>query len=166
MSAQRLGSGMKSVGEVMAIGRNFEEAIQKAVRMLSIGQDGLVATKTPHFENLQDELAMPGPNRMFALPLAMKKGLSIDEIHHLTHIDRWFLYCIKHLVDIEHAIEAHGKDPLSKEIMMKAKRAGFSDVQIGRILKSDEHSVSRLRKRWASALVLNKLIPSPRNTRL
>jgi carbamoyl-phosphate synthase large subunit len=144
--AHQLGSGMKSVGEVMAIGRNFEEAIQKAVRMLSIGQDGLVATKTPHFENLQTELAMPGPFRMFAIPLAMKEGFNIDKIHELTHIDRWFLQRIKHIVNTEQTLETYEGGHCPKHILSEAKRVGFSDAQVGRILGTDEHSVAQLRK--------------------
>ncbi len=144
--SKHLGSGMKSVGEVMAIGRNFEEAMQKAVRMLSIGQDGLVATNAPQFEHVQHELAKPGPDRMFAIPIAIKNGFTIDEIHELSHIDRWFLHCIAHIVDIEHKLTTYAGGPCPKNLLVDAKRAGFSDGQIARILNMEESSVSRLRK--------------------
>src|SRR5205814_1612969 len=95
--SSQLGSGMKSVGEVMAIGRTFEEALQKAIRMLDIGHDGIVATRPIDREKAKELLAQPGPDRVFALPWAMRNGHSVKQVHELTHIDEWFLHCINHL---------------------------------------------------------------------
>lgn len=141
-----LGSGMKSVGEVMAIGRTFEEALQKAVRMLEIGHDGIVATRPMEFKQPREILAQPEPDRIFAIPQAMKDGLSIEKIHDLTHIDTWFLHCIRHLVEVEQNLGTYRGGPCPKKLLLDAKRAGFSDRQIGRILDMDESVIRRLRK--------------------
>ena len=142
----QLGSAMKSVGEVMAIGRNFEESLQKALRMLEIGFDGLVATKAPRFENIEQDLAKPATERVFAIPQALKNGMSIAAIHALTHIDSWFLQRIEHIVEIERKLKAYAGGPCPKNLLVDAKKAGFSDRQIGHSLKLDEETVSKLRK--------------------
>ncbi len=142
----QLGSAMKSVGEVMAIGRNFQEALQKAVRMLEIGMDGLVATKVPQFQNLAEELSKPGSDRVFAIPQAMNQGFSIDDIHKLSHIDPWFLQRIQHVVEVERKLQTYAGGPCPRNILVDAKKSGFSDGQIGRILKMDEGSVRKLRQ--------------------
>lgn len=144
--AKQLGSGMKSVGEVMAIGRNFEEAIQKAIRMLSIGQDGLVATNAPQFDHIEHELLMPGPDRMFAIPIAINNGVTIEKIHDLTHIDKWFLHCVEHIVDVEKKLGIYSGGQCPKNLLVEAKRNGFSDRQIARILRVEEGAITRLRK--------------------
>jgi len=99
MASQRIGSAMKSVGEVMAIGRKFEEALQKALRMLEIGVCGLVGNDNLHFVDVERELREPTPERMFAIAAAMQGGQDIDRIHELSHIDKWFLYKIQDSVD-------------------------------------------------------------------
>ena len=142
----QLGSAMKSVGEVMAIGRNFQEALQKAVRMLEIGMDGLVATKVPKFQNLSDELAKPGTDRVFAIPQAFNQGFSIDDIYKLSHIDPWFLQRIQHIVEVERKLQTYAGGPCPRNILVEAKKSGFSDSQIGRILKMEEGSVRKLRQ--------------------
>ncbi|MBM2839637.1 MAG: carbamoyl-phosphate synthase, large subunit [Bacteroidetes bacterium] len=142
----QLGSAMKSVGEVMAIGRNFEEALQKALRMLEIGVDGLVATNTPRFENLPEALAKPAAERVFAIPEAFKQGLSVDRIHNLTHIDPWFLHRIKHIVDVEQKLQVYSGGPCPRNLLVGAKKAGFSDKQIGNLLKMDEAAIRNSRK--------------------
>jgi carbamoyl-phosphate synthase large subunit len=144
--SNQLGSAMKSVGEVMAIGRNFEEALQKALRMLEVGVDGLVAASTPQFGDLSKELEKPATDRIFAVPQALKHGFSVEQIHALTHIDPWFLHCIKHLVEVERKLETYAGGPCPKSLLLEAKKAGFSDGQIGRVLKLDEETVRRLRK--------------------
>ena len=141
-----LGSGMKSVGEVMAIGRTFEEALQKAVRMLAIGHDGIVATRRVDSDRPEEMLARPDSERIFAIPEAMRNGLSVAQIHELTHIDPWFLHCISGLVEIEDRLRIYRGGPCPKWLLVEAKRAGFSDRQIARILKLEEKIVCRQRK--------------------
>ncbi len=144
--SNQLGSAMKSVGEVMAIGRTFEEALQKAIRMLEIGHDGIVATRRMEFKELEEVLAQPESDRIFAIPQAMRKGLSVAQIHQLTHIDEWFLHCIRNLVEIEDRLGAYKGGSCPKRLLLEAKRAGFSDRQIGRVLGMDERIVQRHRK--------------------
>jgi carbamoyl-phosphate synthase large subunit len=142
----QLGSAMKSVGEVMAIGRNFEEAMQKALRMLEVGVDGLVATNTPKFENLPDDLARPATERIFAIPEAFRQGYTVKDIHELSHIDPWFLQRIQHIVEVERKLRVYTGGPCPKSLLVDAKRTGFSDRQIGRLLDTDENMVRNLRK--------------------
>ncbi|MCL6583842.1 MAG: carbamoyl-phosphate synthase (glutamine-hydrolyzing) large subunit [bacterium] len=144
--SNKLGSGMKSVGEVMAIGRKFEEALQKGLRMLEIGAKGLVLNKEMEFGDLEQELAEPTDLRIFAIPEAMKKGISIDRIHELSHIDKWFLYKIKNIVDLEQALKNVGEQRLPKELLQKAKQHGFSDAQIGYAVGLSEDEIRKLRK--------------------
>ena len=144
----QIGSAMKSVGEVMAIGRNFEEALQKALRMLEIGADGLVATRLPRFADVDASLATPAPERIFAIPEAFKAGRSIEEVHRLTHIDPWFLQRIHDVFAAERSLQAYAGGPCPKTMLAAAKRAGFSDAQIGRILGADEASIRELRKTY------------------
>jgi carbamoyl-phosphate synthase large subunit len=141
-----LGSGMKSVGEVMAIGRTFEEALQKAVRMLAIGHDGIVATGRVDSDRPEEMLACPDSERIFAIPEAMRNGLSVAQIHELTHIDPWFLHCISGLVETEDRLTTYRGGPCPKWLLLEAKRAGFSDRQIARILKLEEKIVCRQRE--------------------
>lgn len=144
---RELGSSMKSVGEVMAIGRKFEEAIQKAMRMLDIGVEGLTASRTKvEFDELDEALSNPTEERMFAVVQALKQGYTVDRVHSLTHINKWFLYKIQNIVDIEKKI-AKEKN-LSKEILLEAKQFGFSDRQIANVLRKDAHDVYMLRKKF------------------
>jgi len=143
----KLGSSMKSVGEVMAIGRKFEEAIQKAMRMLDIGVEGLTASRTKvEFEELEEALRNPTEERMFAIVQALKQGYSVDWVHSLTHINKWFLYKIQNIVDIEKKISAI-KGKLSKELLIEAKQHGFSDRQIANVIGKDAHDIYLLRKK-------------------
>jgi len=144
--SNQLGSAMKSVGEVMAIGRTFEEALQKAIRMLEIGHDGLIATRSLEFREPEEILAQPEPERIFAIPQALREGLSIEHIHRLTHIDPWFLHCIGHLVELERKLAAYRGGTCPKRLLLEAKRGGCSDRQIGRLLDIDEQIVSRQRR--------------------
>ncbi len=141
---RKLGSSMKSVGEVMAIGRKFEEAIQKAMRMLDIGVEGLTASRTKiEFDNLEEALSNPTEERMFAVVQALKNGYSIDWVHNLTHINKWFLYKIQNIVEIEKKIQSSNR--LTKELLLEAKQHGFSDRQIANILDKDAHDIYKLR---------------------
>ncbi|MEW6196441.1 MAG: carbamoyl-phosphate synthase (glutamine-hydrolyzing) large subunit [Bacteroidota bacterium] len=145
---RKLGSSMKSVGEVMAIGRKFEETIQKAMRMLDIGVEGLTASRTKvEFEELEEALRNPTEERIFAVVQALKLGYSVDWIHSLTHINKWFLYKIENIVNIEKRI-ASAKKKLSKELLLEAKQHGFSDRQIANILNVDAHDIYTIRKKF------------------
>lgn len=146
--SKKLGSGMKSVGEIMAIGRRFEEALQKGLRMLEIGFDGLVLNRPFEFGDLRQELAEPTDQRVFAIPEAIKKGLTIEEIHDLTHIDNWFIYKIKNIVEMENKLFQVGEQRCPKDVMQEAKQLGFSDRQIGRALDLSEEDVHSLRKNY------------------
>ncbi|MCL4548946.1 MAG: carbamoyl-phosphate synthase (glutamine-hydrolyzing) large subunit [Bacteroidetes bacterium] len=144
---RKLGSSMKSVGEVMAIGRKFEETIQKAMRMLDIGVEGLTASRTKvEFEELEEALRNPTEERMFAVVQALKQGFSVDWIHSLTHINKWFLYKIQNVVEIENRIASNKR--LSKELLLEAKQHGFSDRQIANVIGKDAHDVYMLRQKY------------------
>jgi carbamoyl-phosphate synthase large subunit len=139
-----IGSEMKSVGEVMAIGRSFEEALQKAIRMLHVGMYGLVGNGL-RFEDVEDAIANPTDMRIFAVAEALRAGVSPDRINELSGIDRWFLYKIQNIVETE---EALARGPFSDALLARAKRTGFSDYQIGKLVGKSELDVRRLRKRW------------------
>ena len=148
MVSKQIGSGMKSVGEVMAIGRKFEEALQKALRMLEIGADGLVCNDAVQFGDFREELTKPTDERVFAISEAIKAGLSIDEIYELSHIDKWFLYKIQNVVDIEKQLREVGEQRCPRDLLLEAKQAGFSDKQIGCALGLEENEVRELRKNY------------------
>tara|TARA_Y100000310_G_scaffold318878_1_gene373463 strand:+ start:27769 stop:30969 length:3201 start_codon:yes stop_codon:yes gene_type:complete len=133
-----LGSEMKSVGEVMAIGRKFEEVLQKALRMLGVGLHGLVY-QNAKINDIDSELKNPTDKRVLAIAEAIKKGYSIDKIHSLSKIDNWFLYKIKNIVDTENEIKKYSLQKLPKELLRSAKQQGFSDFQIARLLFSDRN---------------------------
>lgn len=142
----QLGSEMKSVGEVMSLGRSFEEVLQKAIRMLDVGMKGLVGNDL-QFENLDKELSEPTDKRIFAIAEALKRGYSVDRIYELTKITKWFLYKMKNIVEIEESLRTF-KDPKSmdEENLREVKQAGFSDLQIAQLLNSDEMTVRNYRK--------------------
>jgi carbamoyl-phosphate synthase large subunit len=147
---RKLGSSMKSVGEVMAIGRKFEETIQKAMRMLDIGVEGLTASRTKvEFEELEEALKNPTEERMFAVVQALKQGYSVDWVHKLTHINKWFLFKIQNIVDIEKKVAASNGKKLSPELLLEAKQHGFSDRQIANVMGKDAHDVYLLREKYS-----------------
>src|SRR3989338_6962598 len=135
-----IGSEMKSVGEVMAIGRKFEEVIQKAIRMLSIGLHGLVGNNL-RFDDIENELRKPTDKRLLVIVEAIKKEISIEEIYELTHIDKWFLYKIKNVVETEKELMKHGIDNVPVELIKSAKQQGFSDFQIAKTLFKDNNNM-------------------------
>ncbi len=145
--SKKLGSGMKSVGEVMAIGRTFEEALQKGLRMLEIGADGLAGGAGIHFESLEDEIREPTDERIFAIYRAMKEGMSVDKVHGLSHIEPWFLAKISNIVFIEKELAQLRKNQVPSDLLRKAKRLGFSDGQIANIVGSDAKAVRDMRER-------------------
>jgi carbamoyl-phosphate synthase large subunit len=144
--ARRIGSAMKSVGEVMSIGRTFEEALQKALRMLEIGAKGLVANTTWKFEDIEGELAQPTDERIFAIVEALKAGMSIDRIHELSRIDRWFLYKIQHVVEIRNELVKYRSAQIPFDLLREAKRSGFSDEQIAILTGASETEVRAYRR--------------------
>jgi len=145
-AAPRIGTEMKSVGEVMAIGRSFEEVLQKALRMLNIGADGFTANKNGSFliEDPMREIREPTTRRMFALSQALRAGTSPEEIHSESAIDLWFLKKMQRIVELEREI---GSKKMNADLMRRAKRAGFSDRQIATLIKSDETKVRAMRRR-------------------
>ncbi|GAB6949004.1 carbamoyl-phosphate synthase (glutamine-hydrolyzing) large subunit [Hoylesella timonensis 4401737 = DSM 22865 = JCM 15640] len=130
---KELGSSMKSVGEVMAIGRNFEEAIQKGLRMIGQGMHGFVENKELEIENIDVALREPTDKRVFIISKAMHKGYTVDQIHELTKIDKWFLQKLKHIIDIDEALKSCTSiNVLDKTLLRNAKVYGFTDFQIAR----------------------------------
>jgi carbamoyl-phosphate synthase large subunit len=158
---RKLGSAMKSVGEVMAIGTNFEEVIQKAIRMCEIGKDGLVANsdmhttlKTEDIEAIEQALLHPTDDIMFTVVKAIRAGMTITAINQLSAIDPWFLARIKSIVDMEDKLQ---KSDFDDNIIREAKRIGFSDKQIGRCLDIDELKLRRLRERFGIKPVIKQI---------
>jgi carbamoyl-phosphate synthase large subunit len=140
-----IGSSMKSVGEVMAIGRTFEEAVQKGLRMIGQGMHGFVANRNLEFENIEKELTQPTDMRIFVIAAALEKGVSVEDIHRLTRIDPWFLEKLKNIHRIAGQLEAcNALNELSGELLLEAKKAGFSDFQVARlVLKSSLENIGR-----------------------
>ena len=137
--SREIGSSMKSVGEVMAIGRTFEEAIQKGLRMIGQGAHGFVANKEIKVEDIDKALREPTDNRIFVISKAFKAGYTIDQIHDLTKIDKWFLYKLYNIIITDRELYALScETELSAELLRKAKCQGFSDFQIGRLIFKDK----------------------------
>ena len=129
---KELGSSMKSVGEVMAIGRNFEEAIQKGLRMIGQGMHGFVENKELEIKDIEAALREPTDKRIFVISKAMHKGYTVDQIHELTKIDHWFLYKLKHIIDVDEQLKNCNINTLDKTLLRTAKIYGFTDFQIAR----------------------------------
>lgn len=144
---------MKSVGEVMAIGRNFEEAIQKGLRMIGQGMHGFVDNKEIEIDDVEHALAAPTDKRIFVIEKAFDNGYTVDRIHDLTKIDRWFLHKLKRIHDVD--LRLHGYDSLEAipaDLLREAKRLGFSDFQIGRAIGMEkdhdmEEAITLVRRR-------------------
>jgi len=145
--SKKIDSGMKSVGEVMAIGRKFEEALQKGLRMLETGVDGLTGGAGINFENIEQEIKSPSDERIFAIYQAFKNGMTVDRIHELSHIDPWFLAKMQNIVAIEDEIASDKGKTISEDLLRRAKCAGFSDKQIATALNADEKQVRFERRR-------------------
>jgi carbamoyl-phosphate synthase large subunit len=158
---RKLGSTMKSVGEVMAIGRTFEEVIQKAIRMCEIGKDGLVANNDKYvkaengdIETIEQALLHPNDEILFTIVKAIQAGMSIKVISQLSSIDPWFLARIKNIVHMEDKMR---RSNLDEDVIKEAKRIGFSDKQIGRCLDLDELKLRSLRKRFGIKPVVKQI---------
>ena len=143
---REIGSSMKSVGEVMAIGRTFEEAMQKGLRMVGRGMHGFVENKDIKIDDIDAALASPTDNRIFVIAEAMKRGYGVDRIHDLTKIDRWFLYKLNNIMETSAELEKYdGLEELPDELLRLAKQQGFSDFQIARcIFKNPQESPEEL----------------------
>ncbi len=141
----KLGSEMKSVGEVMSLGRSLEEVLQKAIRMLDVGLNGFVCNHL-QFKDLDKELMEPTDKRIFAIALALQKGYSVEKIHQLTKITPWFLYKMKNIIDVEKRLNELTLDEIDNDFMLEAKRHGFSDAQIAILTKRNEQKVREKRK--------------------
>ncbi len=151
---KELGSSMKSVGEVMAIGRTFEEAIQKGLRMIGQGMHGFVDNKELEIDNIDSALREPTDKRIFVISKAMHKGYTVDQIHQLTKIDRWFLEKLKHIIDIDEALKAlKSVNNLDARQLRTAKVYGFTDFQIARAVGL-EQEVGNMHK---AMLIVRKL---------
>ena len=133
--SRELGSSMKSVGEVMAIGRNFEEVIQKGLRMIGQGMHGFVANKEFEVNDIDAALSHPTDKRIFVIAHALKKGYTVERIHELTRIDRWFLEKLENIIRIENELEQHNNIAnVPDDLLLEAKQRGFSDFQLARMV--------------------------------
>jgi carbamoyl-phosphate synthase large subunit len=144
MADQHLTTQMKSVGEVMAIGRTFQESFQKALRGLEVGVDGL-NEKTTDREKIEEELGEPGPDRIWYVGDAFAQGFTLEEVHQLTRIDRWFLIQIQEIVEIELWLEKQSLDVIDKPLLLKLKQKGFADRRLAKLLKTDATAVRNKR---------------------
>ncbi|XP_051259878.1 carbamoyl-phosphate synthase [ammonia], mitochondrial [Dicentrarchus labrax] len=148
--SHEIGSAMKSVGEVMAVGRTFEESVQKALRMCHPSVDGFVP-RLPlkkawaDTQDLQQELAVPSSTRIFSLAKSLHSGMGVDQIHQLTAIDKWFLHKLNRITQLEQYLANYRSATVPKGLLLKAKQDGFSDRQIGQILGSSERAARELR---------------------
>ena len=142
--SRQIGSSMKSVGEIMSIGKSFEEIMQKGLRMIGQGMHGFVGNNDLTFENLDDELTNPTDLRIFAIAQALEQGYSIDRIYELTKINPWFLERLKNIVDYSHVLQQYNKiEDLPEDVLREAKCLGFSDFQIARFT---EHPSGNMEK--------------------
>jgi len=144
--SSNINTEMKSVGEIMAIGRSYEEVLQKAIRMLDIGIDGLVGNNLK-FKDLNTELKEPTDKRMFAIVEAIKRGYSIEKIYQLSKVDPWFLYKMRNIVEIERKLQQYQIKELPENLLKEAKQKGFSDIQIAMLTQTDELAVREKRKK-------------------
>ena len=150
MVSKELGTSMKSVGEVMSIGKTFQEALQKALRMLDIGAWGLVVNpddlgQKPNRKELIHELKNPTDERVFSIPWALKGGMSVEEVYEHTDIDPWFLYKIANIVRVESMVQEYQNGICPKHILSEAKKTGFSDQQLAQLLSTTERTIRRIR---------------------
>jgi len=146
--SRTIGSGMKSVGEVMAIGRNFEEALQKALRMIEIGVSGFACEEHFRFDDLAKELREPTHERIFAVAQALREGFSIEQIHSLSLIDNWFLSGMKNIIEMEARLRT-AEWPWDRDLLLEAKQLGFADRQIASLKGIEEQEVRFTRTRLA-----------------
>ena len=142
--SRQIGSSMKSVGEIMSIGKSFEEIMQKGLRMIGQGMHGFVGNNNLTFENLDDELENPTDLRIFAVAQALEEGYTIERIHELTKINPWFLNKLKNIVDYSRVLKQYDRiEDLPAEALREAKRLGFSDFQIARFVEQPDGNMEK-----------------------
>jgi carbamoyl-phosphate synthase large subunit len=141
----RLTTQMKSVGEVMAIGRTFQESFQKAMRGLEVGVDGL-DEKTTDMDTITKEIGVPGPERIWYVGDAFRMGLSVEDVFNISKIDRWFLTQLKDIIDREEALKGRNLADLDKAALLQLKRRGFSDRRLAKLMNTDQHAVRAYRQ--------------------
>ena len=162
--SREIGSSMKSVGEVMSIGRTFEEAIQKGLRMIGQGMHGFVENKEIKIQNIDDALSAPTDKRIFVIARALNEGYTVERIHELTKIDRWFLYRLLNITSTARELEAcESLQAVPVDLLRRAKQQGFSDFQIARSIfkermtEADSLSVRTLRKQLGITPVVKQI---------
>ena len=144
--SRHIGSSMKSVGEIMSIGRSFEEIIQKGLRMIGQGMHGFVGNDHVHFEQLDEELSNPTDLRIFAMAQALEEGYTIQRIYELTKIDPWFIGKLKNIVDMKKELEGHDTlESVTPELLREAKRIEFPDNVIARLTGKTEEEIKKMR---------------------
>ena len=159
--SRQIGSSMKSVGEIMSIGKSFEEIMQKGLRMIGQGMHGFVGNKDLEFSDLDDELANPTDLRIFAIAKAFEQGYTVDRVHELTKIDKWFLERLKGLDTFSKKLSSFNKiEDLPEETLREAKRLGFSDFQIARFVEDPSGNLEKENIRVRNLRKHYNIIPS------
>ncbi|MDO4497002.1 MAG: carbamoyl-phosphate synthase (glutamine-hydrolyzing) large subunit, partial [Bacteroidales bacterium] len=160
--SRKIGSSMKSVGEIMSIGRSFEEMLQKGLRMIGQGMHGFVGNDHTKFENLDEELANPTDLRIFAIAQALEEGYTVERIEELTKIDPWFIERMKNIVDYKHKLESYNSlEELPADVLREAKVLGFSDFQIARfVIKPENGNMEKEVLAVRAARKQNNILPA------
>lgn len=159
--SRRIGSSMKSVGEIMAIGKSFEEIIQKGLRMIGQGMHGFVGNTDLQFDNLDDELANPTDMRIFAIAEAFERGYTIDRLYELTKIAPWFLEKLQNIYNFKVRLESYNRiEDLPADVLAEAKRLGFSDFQIARFVENPSGNLEAESIRVRNLRKKNGILPS------
>ncbi len=160
---REIGSSMKSVGEIMSIGKSFEEIIQKGLRMIGQGMHGFVGNRDLEFGDLDKELSHPTDLRIFAIAAALEKGYTVERIEELTKIDIWFLNKLKNIVDYTKVIAKYSKiEDIPADVMREAKRLGFSDFQIARYCENPSGNMEKEILRVRASRKKNNIVPAVR----
>ncbi len=159
--SRQIGSSMKSVGEIMSIGKSFEEIMQKGLRMIGQGMHGFVGNKDLKFDNLDEELENPTDLRIFAIAEALEKGYTVDRIYELTKINPWFLNALKNIVEYSKVLSTYNKiEDLPVDVIKEAKRLGFSDFQIARFVENPSGNMEKENMRVRSLRKKMGILPS------
>ena len=158
---RKIGSSMKSVGEIMSIGKSFEEIMQKGLRMIGQGMHGFVGNKDIVFEDLDNELLNPTDLRIFAVAQALEKGYTVERIHELTKIDPWFINGLKNIVDFTYVLKTYKTiEDIPAEALRKAKQLGFSDFQIARFVENPSENMEKANLRVRNHRKKSGILPS------
>lgn len=159
--SRQIGSSMKSVGEIMSIGKSFQEIMQKGLRMIGQGMHGFVGNTDLEFDNLDEELANPTDLRIFAIAKAFEQGYTVDRIHELTKITKWFLEGLKEIDDYRRILESYNAiEEIPVAVMQEAKRLGFSDFQIARFVENPEGNMEKENLRVRTLRKKQGILPS------